>query len=320
MNKKQLLLIGGVFLTFRLAEAQKVNNRPTIGILAEETDPEFRRFGHYYISSSYVKFIESAGARAVPIRMNRSDEYYIKMFKSVNGVLFPGGGLNIKSSSSFKRAGKIIFEHAKQANDAGDHFPIWGTCLGFEMLNLFLTNGSNIFTKCSVEDIALPLNFLEAYWDSRIFEKMPLDLVNAMRKESITSNFHHNCFLYETFRRLNLQTVIKALTTSNSTSSEKPFLSTIEAVKYPFYGLQWHPEKTNFVWVETKETHNIPHSKNSILASQYMANFFVDEARKNFHSFKSTKELQDSLSYNFEVKYIGKYKMLFEQIYIVPTY
>uniref|UniRef100_A0A2D4IEH0 folate gamma-glutamyl hydrolase n=1 Tax=Micrurus lemniscatus lemniscatus TaxID=129467 RepID=A0A2D4IEH0_MICLE len=73
------------------------NERPIIGILAQETFESFRKFGSSYIAASYVKFIESAGARVVPVRLNRSLEEYDEIFRSINGpmtekIIFPFGG------------------------------------------------------------------------------------------------------------------------------------------------------------------------------------------------------------------------------------
>lgn len=44
-----------------------------------------------------------------------------------------------------------------QANDAGDHFPIWGTCMGMQLLTV-LVAGENLLTNTTAENIALPLN------------------------------------------------------------------------------------------------------------------------------------------------------------------
>ena len=44
-----------------------------------------------------------------------------------------------------------------QANARGDYFPIWGTCLGFELLAT-VTAGSHILTNCSSSNDLLPLN------------------------------------------------------------------------------------------------------------------------------------------------------------------
>ena len=38
------------------------------GILSQDSSEKFSKYGKSYIASSYVKYIESAGARVVPIR------------------------------------------------------------------------------------------------------------------------------------------------------------------------------------------------------------------------------------------------------------
>ena len=44
-------------------------------------------------------------------------------------------------------------------NNKGDYFPVWGTCLGFEMLN-FAAAGEKMWMKrCSADDVALNINF-----------------------------------------------------------------------------------------------------------------------------------------------------------------
>lgn len=45
-----------------------------------------------------------------------------------------------------------------QANDRGDYFPVWATCLGFEELT-YLTLGKLVLIKNNMRDVALPLNF-----------------------------------------------------------------------------------------------------------------------------------------------------------------
>lgn len=43
-----------------------------------------------------------------------------------------------------------------QANDAGDYFPIWGTCQGFQQLSV-LTANKNLLTLTDTKAVALPL-------------------------------------------------------------------------------------------------------------------------------------------------------------------
>ena len=80
---------------------------------------------------------------------------YFQVFAGINGLLIPGGATSIAhsgyadaSNAFFKMAKEvfIIFLHFQpnsklQANLAGDFFPIWGTCLGFEMMVLMANEG-----------------------------------------------------------------------------------------------------------------------------------------------------------------------------------
>ena len=62
-------------------------------------------FGNYssYIYASYVKYVEMAGARVVPLLINQADEYYEKMFYGTNGMLIPGGDADIHNSGMVER-------------------------------------------------------------------------------------------------------------------------------------------------------------------------------------------------------------------------
>jgi hypothetical protein len=51
------------------------------------------------------------------------------------------------------------------------------------------------------------------------------------------------------------------------------FISSVEHKEYPFYGVQFHPEKNAFEW----KIDSIPHSRDAILVEQFYGNFFVSE-------------------------------------------
>lgn len=73
-------------------------------------------------------------------------------------VLLPGGGANIYDSL-YERTAKTFFNLAVKANDAGDVFPMWGTCLGFQVLMSLGAGGENVTTSVDAEDYSVPLNF-----------------------------------------------------------------------------------------------------------------------------------------------------------------
>ncbi|KAM9223209.1 gamma-glutamyl hydrolase isoform 2-T4 [Leptosomus discolor] len=210
-----------------LVEGGGPNERPIVGILSQECHfKKFHRFGSSYIAASYVKFLESAGARVVPIRLNRSDEEYDKIFHSINGVLFPGGGVDLKTSE-YSRVAKIFYHKALEANDKGDYFPVWGTCLGHEELT-YLTSGQVLLVNTKTNGFALPLNFTSAAKDSRLFKNFPDDVLHAFATEPLTSNFHMWSLSMENFtKNEKLRNFYNVLTTN--TDDEVEFVSTMEA-------------------------------------------------------------------------------------------
>jgi len=89
------------------------------------------------------------------------------MFAAISGLLIPGGAVSIHSSP-YAEASNFFFDLAKMDNDAGDTFPIWGTCLGFEMLALMANDNVPNLKRCNSYDQTLPLDLLEGWKDSNL--------------------------------------------------------------------------------------------------------------------------------------------------------
>lgn len=84
------LMAASASASFVVTRTNAPNNRPIIGILAEEIAwslrdryPEVQPFSH--IAASYVKFVEGAGARPAPIWIGRPKEYYRDIMQRING-------------------------------------------------------------------------------------------------------------------------------------------------------------------------------------------------------------------------------------------
>lgn len=73
----------------------------------------------------------------------------------------PGGGTWFNQTNGYAEAGLHIYEIAKQMNDNGVHFPLFGTCLGFEFLFYVSNNNSECRVACSSQSKSLPLEFTE---------------------------------------------------------------------------------------------------------------------------------------------------------------
>eukprot|EP00029_Vermamoeba_vermiformis_P011313 TRINITY_DN6185_c0_g1_i1.p1 TRINITY_DN6185_c0_g1~~TRINITY_DN6185_c0_g1_i1.p1 ORF type:complete len:315 (+),score=87.22 TRINITY_DN6185_c0_g1_i1:416-1360(+) len=292
------------------------NLRPIIGIMTQPTS-EDARSGHnnQYIAASYVKYVESAGARVVPIFYNATRAELKHMFNSVNGVLFPGGGADLTNTTLYL-AGKYIYDLALEANNKGDYFPIFGHCMGFEWLSMITSQDLNLLTKFDAWNIAMNLDFKPDYKSSRIFKDASYDLLNVMSTLNVTMNNHNWGVGPEAFKQNNHLAEFYHVITTNTDRQGKIFVSTIEGKKYPIYGVQWHPEKPAFEWYAQEV---IPHIPEAIKVSQYMSNFFVQEARKNTHKFADATEETKRLIYNFSPVFSGAggYGFnSFEQVYL----
>ncbi|KAL1269367.1 hypothetical protein QQF64_031656 [Cirrhinus molitorella] len=272
------------------------NDRPIIGILTQEVDDYMKKFGKTYIPSSYVKYIESGGARVVPIR-------------SINGLLLIGGSVNLETSDFAHTAG-IYFRLALKANDEGDYFPIWGTCLGFQLLTV-LVAGENLLTKTTAENVAYPLNFTSEASSSRIFTNFPPDVHKALSQEPLTANFHHYGVTKEAFTGNEKLSGFFSVLSTNIAENGLEFVSTMEGMKYPFYGVQWHPEVNRFQW---DPRYNFPHSSNAVRVSSLLAEFFVNEGRRSSHHFSDAAEESSMLIYNYNPVYMANISA-YEQSY-----
>ncbi|KAF7667469.1 hypothetical protein LDENG_00061430 [Lucifuga dentata] len=292
------------------ARQEAVNDRPIIGILTQGVSDEVMKpFGSTYIPASYVKYIESAGSRVMPIRLSLTTADYEKIFSYINGLLFIGGAVNLETSE-YARVAKIFYRLAVAANDAGDYFPIWGTCMGMQLLTV-LVAGENLLTNTTAENIALSLNLTAEVHSSQMFKGFPAEVMKSLSQEPLTANFHHYGITVKTFlENAKLQNFFSILST-NIAENGAYFVSTIEGKRYPFYGVQWHPEVNRFQW--NSKLH-FPHSPHAVQVSSLLAEFFVNEGRRSLHHFSSLEEEASSLIYNYTPVFAGNFTG-YEQIY-----
>lgn len=287
-----------------------VNNRPIIAVLAQKMD-NVSYSGQSYIAASYVKYLESAGARVIPIPTNLTEQEVRKLFQNVNGVLFPGGDTDWNNSIYFRNA-KIALELSiKEKMDKNNLFPIWGTCLGFQALFVYIAKTPSIVLgNVTLDNVCRNLQFTDKAADSRMFINLPQQLKKALSSTNITYNHHENgVTMTKYLKNESIKNFFKVLSTNIDTKGET-YISTTEAYDFPIYGTQWHPEKNNF---EFKLDIHAAHNEMAVQASLYTASFFVNEARKNANRFPSAQVEDEYLIYKYQT--ITKEKV-WEQIYV----
>lgn len=305
------------------------NDRPIIGILTQPLNVELLTDDHglgstldnrSYIAASYVKFVESAGGRAVPLHFDAPDAELTKLFQQINGIVFPGGGAAIKKKpgNRFREAADLLYGLTLKSNDEGDPFPMHGTCLGFQMLSVMAAEDDGVLCGgCyDTEGTPLPLDLTHAAKSSKLLSAMPASLLHAVTTQNITENSHHSGVdpkEYESVAKL--KKFFQVLST-NADSKGNAFVSTIEARQYPISATQWHPEKNNFEWGKIGKLGYaaIPHSPEAVQLSQYIADNFVNRARLSSHRFESPESEKQALMYNYAP--VADPQGYFQQIYL----
>ena len=140
LNLSLLATATVVTATTSATTSETLNNSPIIGLFGQPKSSNITECGGncQYIAASYVKYLESSGARVVPIDYYSTNEELDFLFSKLNGFFFPGGG------AAFPKSAQYIFDKTVEANESGDYMPLWGTCMGFQWLLISATEDVNI--------------------------------------------------------------------------------------------------------------------------------------------------------------------------------
>ena len=330
-----------------------VRSRPVVGILSQ---PSFHSDKHDYIAASYVKWLESAGARSIVIPYDADEELLEEIFTQINGVLFPGGDSALPPKA--RTIWKLILERngvgVMRENDKDDKeyfFPVWGTCLGFEFLVMLAGESENVLQNgFDSENITLPLIFPteQNELDSDgvySIESALFPASSTIRKSAsthnITMNNHMQGITPLHFLNSSALTDFFHITSTSMDRMGRPFVSTIESKRYPIYATQYHPEKNNFEFGLMHSGYSNRHKNNyklRLFSSSSLSSYYSDEAYEAIDHSEAAVELSMKLAlffvrqvrrstngiYNMVQRHpvVYQYPMIrgrgFEQIFLIP--
>lgn len=285
-----------LFAILGLAFCVLPNQRPIIGIYTQSIDsneptsemPEatlHATFNESYIAASYVKFVEMSGAQVVPIYAYSNKSYFDTLLPKLNGVLFTGGDVDIDIRYKWTQNADYILKYAISQNDKGNVFPIWGTCLGMQLL-AYLTSGYDLKAIAPVRGQVAVRNTISVQPESVTYGDLSTNLLNRLQSgDGILYFNHHFAITKEYFLNNQLLRKFWNVDSYTTTSYSEDFLSTFNAKNYPFFGVQFHPEKNLFEWKVYADR-----SESGAEIVQIISNRFVEVARKNKNSFSSDQE------------------------------
>jgi gamma-glutamyl hydrolase len=254
---------------------------PVIGVLVFPIPAEAAHPDKGYIFAYYIRWLEAAGAKVIPIYPWYTHSQLDEIIPKLNGILFPGGDRAFKMTEDWERVSIHLFRWTIELNDSGTHFPLWSTCLGYEFLSVVLM-GKDDRSQFQAENFPSPITIVDG--SSRLFTYMSEAQLRDIQVTPSTAQFHHKGIGERQYNKYEPLRDFFSIVATGLDKEGKEFINMVEGYKYPVYGTQFHPEKVGY---DRDELDDIPQNLVAIRFSQSLGNFFIQEARMNDHVMSS---------------------------------
>lgn len=243
----------------------------TVGMLTVPLNPDGKYFeycGKSYIVTAHLDWLKSNNVKIIPIPYYKKN--FEKYVKKVNGFYLPSGGAFAGTQPEYYFAAKKLIQLAIQENNKGNYFPVWGGCMGMQQMVIAAEGSDNYNGLLEVFDskknLYLPLKFTDIGRESKIFSLYTKKQIKDMEAKKCSLHNHMMGISPEKFKKHRQLNNFYDIVNISYDRNNKPFVSTIEGKKYPFYGVQWHPErKKNFYKLSVFFVNELKKNTNKIL-------------------------------------------------------
>ena len=272
------------------------------------------------LPSTYTNFLESAGARVIPISFKWSQKEIYQALDRVNGVIFSGGDIEqydreLHTYHQYYLATKTILDYVLQKNEQGDYFPLFAICQGFQSIHMAVSGDPYILSdsiRWGNNDTLQ--SYFTPWYTSKLFSSVQefTDSSNVPEgPDQIEFNWHqYGVYLSDYTKHPSLSNFFKILSYDDY-GDGNPIVATVEAYNYPIYATQYHPEKNLYDFLHPF----IPHNRRAQQFTEDLAFFFVKECMKNHHSFDSYEE-EVKYHINHYRRYFGLFEHGGDNVYI----
>lgn len=265
--------------------------KPIIAVVTNPVNLTDQSGMHSHVSWHYIRWLEDAGARVVPLHYDYSESETIQLLKKVNGLLFQGADMFIPGGKVFKLAEFLIKEAPKMK------IPIWGNCIGNQILHAISSDISYIIQTPGVNTaLANEIDFKNIK-NSKMFHYFSAkDIQNYQNPEEFptlhVSSRGVSPIAYEESE--NLSKILKPTSYAYYKNGVK-YVSSAES-KDPgsdlkLYSVEFHPEKIPYAHeYVNSEAMNL----SALRISQRILLEYIKDARKTMKTNFMTHEEEEN--------------------------
>ena len=200
-----------------------------------------------FMEQATYDFITSAGIEVVPILPTIGAAEAAAYFEYIHGLyLHPGFPGDYTGLLNNLRISKLFLTMAVAANKQGDYFPIWGSCMGFQLIirHVGVLEKMNDYDSLELHHQHLTLTGAP----SRILSYATPDQYTYFTKAYQPWYNHQLGISVDRFMASSsLSSTFNVISTSHDRKGHE-YIAFIEGKELPFYGVQFHPEYHQPVW------------------------------------------------------------------------
>lgn len=154
---------------------------------------------------------------------------------------------------------------------------------------IWASSASSLLDTITSKKVSLPLEFVGNPADTKMFGELG-DIAYKYEEDDMLFQYHTYGINPDHFETNEGLKNMYKLTSIQYTDDEAhtPFVGSIEAHDYPFFGMQWHPEKVGF----TFNDYGFNRSEESLLLNEYFFRNYIGYARQNDNKYGSNWSTQ----------------------------
>ena len=260
-----------LLITFIIPTSQY---KPIIGIFANPyPDTDYTINNGTVVFGSYVRWLESAGAEVLAIHQWYTHEQIDDVLSKINGVLFMGGGRDFNTSALWEQNALYIMKSALEKG-----FPIWGTCLGFQLIGVLLSEDESIL-KLGYDHMGYldNLTFTSSTLESKMFSFLNANEFDYLLNRNAAIFFHTWGIGEDDWNNNEKLTQLFTITSLGNDANKKIFVSSFEGKNNNIFATQFHPEANPYVRYDGYE---VEHTVDCLRISHKLGFSFVKHAKK----------------------------------------